>query len=177
MLEEVLGAQLKLTEWAAATTPVPETGIEIGEFVALLAMMIIPEKGAALVGVNTTPSGKVCPGATTDPASDDETLKPGAAILAEVIVTGAVPLFVRFTTAELLAPTATLPKFKLVTSAASSGAPGRTVSMAGLLSRLPAELLTVTEKIDPSSKAWVGGVTYDAEVAPGIITPFFCHWY
>src|SRR5260221_14147521 len=120
----VLGAQLKLTEWAAATTPVPETGIEIGEFVALLAIMIVPEKAAALVGVNTTPSAKDCPGATTEPASDEETLKPGAATVANAIVTGAVPLFARFTTAGLLPPTATFPKFKFEASAVSRGAPG-----------------------------------------------------
>ena len=41
-----LGVQLKPTECAGAATPVPETGMEIGEFVASLVIVIVPENAA-----------------------------------------------------------------------------------------------------------------------------------
>jgi hypothetical protein len=42
-----------------------------------------------------------------------------------------------------------------------------------LLVTLPARLLTVTAKSAPLSSAVVGGVAYDALVAPVMLTPFF----
>jgi hypothetical protein len=45
-----------------------------------------------------------------------------------------------------------------------------------LLVALPALLLTVTAKRAPSSAVVVGGVVYDALVAPAMFAPFFAHW-
>lgn len=131
----------------------PETGIEIGEFVALLAIVIVPEKAAAVAGENTTLSVTACPGATTAPASAEEVLKLCAEMLTPAIVVGALPEFVSVIIAELLEPTTIFPKLKLEESALSCGAPDgcMTESMAGVLIRLPAALLTMTVKIEPSS--------------------------
>ncbi len=133
--------------------PVPETGIDIGEFGALLAIVIVPEKAVAVAGVNTTPSVTACPGAMIEPASVEEMLKPWAATMTPLIVVGALPELASLTTAELLEPTTIFPKLKLEESAASCGVPVgcTTESMAGVLIRLPAALLTTTVKIEPSS--------------------------
>lgn len=131
----------------------PETGIEIGEFCALLAMVTVPEKAAAVAGVNTTPSVTACPGATTVPASAEEALKLCAEMLTPVIVAGALPELVSVMIAVLLEPTTIFPKLKFEESAVSCGVPVgcTTDSMAGVLIKLPAELLTTTVKIEPSS--------------------------
>jgi hypothetical protein len=149
----VLAFQLRVAECAGVVTPVPETGIEIGEFVALLAMVIVPEKAAAVAGVNTTPSVTACPGATLDPESAEEVLKFCAEMLTLLIVAGAVPELVSVMIAELLEPTTTFPKLKLEESALSCGEPDgcTTDSIAGVLIKLPAALLTMTVKIEPSS--------------------------
>jgi hypothetical protein len=44
-----------------------------------------------------------------------------------------------------------------------------------LLVTLPARLLTATAKSAPLSPAVVGGVVYEALVAPVMFTPFFVH--
>jgi hypothetical protein len=154
MPELVLGAQLRVAEWAGAATPVPETGIDMGEFGALLAIVIVPEKAEAVAGVNTTPSVTACPGTTIAPASAEEMLKLCAEMMTLPIAVGALPEFVSVMVAVPLEPTATFPKLKLEESAASCGVPDgcTTESMAGVLIRLPAELLTTTVKIDPSSE-------------------------
>jgi hypothetical protein len=149
----VLAFQLRVAEWAGVVTPVPETGIDIGEFVALLAIVIVPEKAVADAGVNTTPSVTACPGATIDPASAEEMLKLCAEMLTPLIVVGTLPEFVSVMIAVLLEPTTIFPKLKLEESAVSCGEPDgcTTDSMAGALIRLPAALLTTTVKIEPSS--------------------------
>jgi hypothetical protein len=50
-----------------------------------------------------------------------------------------------------------------------------TVRVALLLVTLPALFVTVTAKRLPSSASVVGGVVYDALVAPVMFTPFFVH--
>ena len=51
----------------------------------------------------------------------------------------------------------------------------RTVKIALLLVTLPARLFTVTAKSAPLSPGMVGGVVYEALVAPIIFTPLFIH--
>jgi len=46
--------------------------------------------------------------------------------------------------------------------------------VAGLLTALPALLLTTTENSARLSEAAVGGVVYAEEVAPLMAVPFFC---
>lgn len=50
-----------------------------------------------------------------------------------------------------------------------------TVSVAVLLVTEPAELLTITSKVDPLSAVVVVGMAYVAALAPEIFVPFFCH--
>lgn len=149
---EVLGFQLKPTECAGGATPVPEIGIDIGEFVASLTIVIVPENAAAFGGVNTTLSVVVCPGATVEPLRAEGELKPCEGMLTLLIVVEAVPELVSETAIVPLDPTATFPKLNVETLAVSCAVPATTVSIAGLLIRLPAELLTTAMKIEPSSE-------------------------
>jgi hypothetical protein len=50
-----------------------------------------------------------------------------------------------------------------------------TVNVALLLVTLPARSLTITAKRAPLSAGVVGGVVYDAFVAPAMLVPFFVH--
>jgi len=49
---DVLAVQDNATEWTAAATPVPESVIAAGEFVALLAMLTLPLTNPAADGAN-----------------------------------------------------------------------------------------------------------------------------
>jgi hypothetical protein len=51
-----------------------------------------------------------------------------------------------------------------------------TVSVAGLLIALPAELVTITRNVAPLSPETVAGVVYEDDVAPLMFALFFCHW-
>ena len=51
-----------------------------------------------------------------------------------------------------------------------------TVRVALLLVMVPAELLIITENVDPLSVVAVPGVVYELEVAPLMLVPFFLHW-
>jgi hypothetical protein len=49
---DVLAVQDNATVWGVAATPVPESVIPAGEFVALLAMLTLPLTNPAAAGVN-----------------------------------------------------------------------------------------------------------------------------
>ena len=51
-----------------------------------------------------------------------------------------------------------------------------TFSVAAALVAVPAELLTITLKVEPLSPVDVAEVVKLAEAAPLMATPFFCHW-
>jgi hypothetical protein len=159
MSVESLGVQLKATECAGVATPVPEIGIDIGEFGELLTTVIAPENAAALEGVNTTLSVADCPGATVEPLTAEGKLNADGVMLALAIVAEAVPELVRITDIVLFDPTTTFPKLNVEALAVRFGVPAVTVSIAGLLIKLPTELLTTTMKIESSSVRRVGGVT------------------
>ena len=57
----MLAIQFKLTECACAVR-VPVSAIVIGEFVALLVTVTVPEALPAAAGVKVTLNGDVCPG-------------------------------------------------------------------------------------------------------------------
>lgn len=137
--------------------------------------MIAPENGAALGGVNTTLTVADCPGAIAEPLSAEGEVKACGVMPTLAIVAEAVPVLVSVTDIVLLDPTTTFPKLNVEALAVRIGVPAVTVSIAGLLIKLPAELLTTAMKIEPSSERRVGGVMYVGSVAPGITTPFFCH--
>ena len=50
-----------------------------------------------------------------------------------------------------------------------------TVRIAALLVALPTELLTTTVNLAALSALAAAGVVYELEVAPEMLTPFFCH--
>ena len=81
------------------------------------------------------------------------------AIATLAIVATALPELVKVTDIVLLDPTTTFPKLSVDASVVRRGAPAVTVSIAGLLIRVPAELLTTAMKIEPSSESLVVGVT------------------
>jgi hypothetical protein len=152
ILGEALGIQAKSTECEGGAMPLPETAIEIGEFVASLIIVIVPENAAAVGGVNTTLSVAVCPGATVEPLSAEVELNPCDGILALLIVAEAVPELVSETAIAPLDPTTTFPKLNVEAFAVRCAVPATTVSIAGLLIKLPAELLTTAMKMEPSSE-------------------------
>ena len=51
-----------------------------------------------------------------------------------------------------------------------------TVSVAGLLVTLPAVFVALHVNWAPVSASVVGGVAYEALVAPAMSTPSLCHW-
>jgi hypothetical protein len=78
----------------------------------------------------------------------------------------------------LVVPISWLPKLSELGVTLAPGVPVEvTVSVAALLAALPTLLLTTTTNCAPLSDEVVAGVAYVAEVAPGMLVPFFCHWY
>lgn len=103
----------------AAATPVPDTEMLAGEFVALLATLTVPETAPAVVGLNMTVKVAVSFGATVT-APMALAVKPVPLVVTPEIVTLEFPLFVSVTPSELLAFTLTLPKLRLPGLGASS---------------------------------------------------------
>jgi hypothetical protein len=116
---DVLAVHERLTECATVCVPVPETEMLIGEFVALLVTVTVPETAAVDAGVNLTVSAAVCPAPIVCPADTPDELNPAPVALTVPIITVELPLFVSVTGCELLLPIATLPKIKLVELALS----------------------------------------------------------
>jgi hypothetical protein len=111
---EVLAVQDKTTECCTVCTPVPDREIVTGEFVALLAIVIFPERSTAVVGVNLTLSVAVPPAAITCPDTTPDEVYPVPVTVTLDTVTLELPAFVSVTLRELLLPTFTFPKLRLV---------------------------------------------------------------
>jgi hypothetical protein len=103
---------------------------------------------------------------------------PAPDIITVEIVTLEFPTFVKTTGKILSLPMLMLEKATLVALALSlDGVVVFTVSVAGLLARLPVLSVTTTVNRAPLSELTVAGVVYEAAVAPLMaVTPFF-HWY
>jgi hypothetical protein len=67
----------------------------IGEFVALLVTVTLPDTVAVVVGVNVTPSVAVCPAPIVCPVITPDELYPAPVTLTDPMVTVELPLFVR----------------------------------------------------------------------------------
>lgn len=93
----MLAVQVSVAECATACVPVPESEMLIGEFVALLVTVTVPDTVTADVGVNITPSVADCPAPIVCPAVTPDELNPVPVTLTEVIVTVELPLFVSVT--------------------------------------------------------------------------------
>ena len=52
---------------------------------------------------------------------------------------------------------------------------GFTVRVTGLEIALPAEFVTITRNVEPSSESVVAGVVVEDDVSPAMLVPFFCH--
>jgi hypothetical protein len=88
--------------------------MDTGEFVALLATLTVPATTVAVVGVNVTLSVAVPPAAIVSPDDTPEDVYPAPVTVTLETVTLEFPAFVSVTFRELLLPTFTFPKAKLL---------------------------------------------------------------
>lgn len=132
-------------------------------------------------GANVTFSVAVCPGATVVLAPTPEALKPEPLTITLLIVAFAFPVFVSVRPSELLLPTATLPKLKLVVLALNPGADATAVPLVEIATgELPAlltseiEPLTVPAEVGVNTmlKAvfWLGAI-FVGKVKPEVLNP------
>jgi hypothetical protein len=144
MTVDVLGDQVRDTEWLTAATPVPDSVMESGELVALLATDTLPVALPAAAGVNVAVKVAVCPGVRISPDETPEALKPAPEIVTFEIVIVEFPAFVSVTFCVPLLDTVTLPKLTEEELEFNKRVDVVTVSVAALLVALPALLLTAT---------------------------------
>jgi hypothetical protein len=141
---DVLGDHVKVTEWLTAATPVPDSVIESGELVALLATETLPVALPEVDGVNVAVKVAICPGLRINPEDTPEALKPAPETVTFEIVMVEFPALVSVTFCVPLLETLTLPKLTDEELEFSNRVEAVTVSTAALLVALPALLLTAT---------------------------------
>ena len=144
MTVDVLGDQDTDTEWLTTATPVPDSVIEPGELVALLATDTLPVALPAVDGENVAVKVAVWPGFRIRPEETPEALNPAPETVTLEIVTVEFPTFVNVTFCVPLLETFTLPKLTDEELEFSKRVEAVTVSTAALLVALPALLLTAT---------------------------------
>ena len=93
-----------------ACTPVPLNAIVAGEFVAVLVMVTLPERLAAVAGSNVTLNEVDCPAASVSGTVHPLTLNPVPLSLICETVTLELPVLVTVTLCVVLLPVAMLPK-------------------------------------------------------------------
>jgi hypothetical protein len=94
---DVLGDQDKDTEAGVTDTPVPDSVIESGEFVALLATVTLPVALPAAEGVNVAVKVAVCPAARISPEETPPAVKPAPETVTLETVMLALPALVSVT--------------------------------------------------------------------------------
>lgn len=151
----------------------PDSAIESGELLALLATETVPVAAPAADGVKVVVRVADWPGFTITPLIP-VALKPAPDTVTLEMVTAEFPAFVRVTVFVPLAETLTLPKFKDDTLEFRMREEAVTVRVAVLLVTLPALLDTVTVNC---AVAVCAGVVYVEPVAPLMATPPLLHWY
>jgi hypothetical protein len=108
---------------ATECVPVPDKLIVVGEFVALLAMvMLAPLTTPGVVGANVTVRVADCPGVSTVPLEMPLALNPAPTTVTLEIVMLEFPLLVIDVVDEALLPSFTFPKLKVVGFATSVNA-------------------------------------------------------
>ncbi len=172
---EVLAVQDKATDGGAVATPVPESEIESGELVALLATETLPVALPAADGVKVAAKVAVCPADRMRPEETPDALKPAPDTVTPETVTLEFPALVRVTDCVPVLDTFTLPKLTEDELALRTSVAALTVSVAALLVALPALLLTATENFALLFAVVSAGVVYMADVAPLIAVPFMLH--
>jgi hypothetical protein len=115
----VLGFQDSATEWGVggvgAAWPVPDSGIVVGELVALLAILTLaPVNTIAVVGTNVTVTVTDWPGIRIVPGETPLAVRlaPPVTVTPETL-TFEFPLFISVDVSELLLPTDTVLKLRL----------------------------------------------------------------
>jgi hypothetical protein len=96
------------------TTPVPLRATVVGELVAVLVMETLPLVLPPIIGENTTVIWALWLGARVCGTVNGAMLNPAPKTPTCEIVTLLLPLLVKVTVCELLLPTFTLPKLRLV---------------------------------------------------------------
>ncbi len=156
---EALGDQVSETEYEVCATPVPDIEITIGEFVALLATVMLPAAFPAADGSNVALKVAVCPADRINPWTAPLALNPAPATTTFEIVTLEVPALVSVTFCVFMLDTLTLPKARLAEPLfRREVAAALTVRMAALLVALPALSLTTTVNFAVFSEVVVAGV-------------------
>jgi hypothetical protein len=110
----VLAFQFSATVCCCAATPVPDKLTVAGEFVALLVIETEPLIAPAVVGANVTVAVTDWFEFSVSPDVTPLTVKPAPLTFTAEIDTLLLPVFVSDTLCELLLPSFTLPKLKLV---------------------------------------------------------------
>jgi hypothetical protein len=155
---EVDAVQVSDTEWATATTPVPERAMAAGELEALLATVMLPVKLPAADGVKVTCNAALWPGARIKPAETPLAVNLAPETLTPEMVTLEFPAFVSVTLSVLLAPAETFPKFKLPALLLRSAAAATPVPlMATVLGVL--ETLLITDIVPVTAPVVLGANT------------------
>jgi hypothetical protein len=93
--------------------PVPVTGIEMFESVAVLVTAIVPVAAPAIVGANCAVNEALCPAAIVNGVATPVTLKPGPVAAIWLTVALVLPEFVKVTVCCPVLETATLPNARL----------------------------------------------------------------
>jgi len=111
---EVLAVHVRLTEWLAAETPVPESAIVMGEPVAVLVNVTVPASLPAALGLKITLRVILCPAASVTGVFAPVSVNPAPLSLIWEIVTLALPELVTETLCVDDDPVFTFPKPRLV---------------------------------------------------------------
>jgi len=109
----VLGVQFNVTECELALTPDPESEMMVGEFVASLAMVMIPVRFPAAAGAKATSNVALCPGARIIPAETPLVVNPATELLTWEMDTLEFPALVIVIPKTLLLPRGTFPNVRL----------------------------------------------------------------
>jgi len=130
----------------------------IGEFVALLVTVILPDALPAADGSNVAVKAADCPLDRINPRTPPLALNPAPATTMFEIVTLEFPALVRVKVCESVVETLTLPKATLVELLLKRAVSALTVRMAAVLVALPAPLLTTTVNCAAFSDVVAGAV-------------------
>ena len=134
---------------------------------AVLLIAMLPEALPVPVGVNVTFSAAVCPGASTVLAPAPFALNPAPVTATLEIVRFALPAFVSVTPCELLLPTTTLPKSRLLALALKSGVDAMAVPLAEITKgELAASLASETEPVTVPAEVGAN-TTLNVALCPG----------
>jgi hypothetical protein len=171
--------KLKLVVLSPSTfveaTPVPLSGIDIGELGELLVSMIEPDTAPAVVGANTALNVVLVPAAIVSGALMPEILNPAPVTLADEIVRPADPPFDTVIVCELLVPVETLPKAAVDGVAAIWGCvpvPDIAIVAGDPAALVTTEMLPLAPPADVGAKTALNEALDPALMVIGIVGPF-----